>query len=81
MYSALGARLTLAAEHTVNGRFMGSGSDGVLGAVLPSPRVPGTAVDDPAHPAGRLAGVPVGLPGAAVAVPDWVIDHHATGGQ
>src|ERR1700693_5641361 len=32
-----------------------------------APLVPGTAVDDPPHPVGRLAGVPANLPRAAAA--------------
>ncbi len=33
-----------------------------------APLVPGTAVDDPPHPVGRLAGVPVSLLGAAATI-------------
>jgi hypothetical protein len=33
-----------------------------------APLVPGTALDDPPHPVGRLAGVPVSLLGAAAAI-------------
>jgi hypothetical protein len=46
-----------------------------------APLVPGTAVDDPPHPVGRVAGVPVSLLGAAAttatAVAGWFIDHRA----
>jgi hypothetical protein len=46
-----------------------------------APLVPGTAVDDPPHPVGRVAGVPVSLLGAAAttatAVVGWLIDRRA----
>lgn len=42
-----------------------------------APMVPGTAVDDPPHPVGRVAGVPVSLLGAAAttatAAAGWLI--------
>jgi hypothetical protein len=46
-----------------------------------APLVPGTAVDDPPHPVGRVAGVPVSLLGAAAttatAAAGWFIDRQA----
>ena len=46
-----------------------------------APLVPGTAVDDPPHPVGRVAGVPVSLLGAAAttatAAAGWFIDHQS----
>lgn len=43
-----------------------------------APLVPGTAVDDPPHPVGRLAGVPVNMLGAAAtiatAAAGWLTD-------
>jgi len=46
-----------------------------------APLVPGTAVDDPPHPVGRVAGVPVSLLGAAAttttAVAGWLIDRRS----
>jgi Family of unknown function (DUF6640) len=46
-----------------------------------APLVPGTAVDDPPHPVGRVAGVPVSLLGAAAttatAVAGWLVDRRA----
>src|SRR5215472_12462826 len=46
-----------------------------------APQVPGTAVDDPPHPVGRVAGVPVSLLGAAAttatAIAGWLIDRRA----
>jgi hypothetical protein len=46
-----------------------------------APLVPGTAVDDPPHPVGRVAGVPVSLLGAAAttatAIAGWLIDRRA----
>lgn len=46
-----------------------------------APVVPGTAVDDPPHPVGRVAGVPVSLLGAAAttatAAAGWLISHRA----
>lgn len=46
-----------------------------------APLVPGTALDDPPHPVGRIAGVPVSLLGAAAttatAVAGWLIDRRA----
>lgn len=52
-----------------------------------APLVPGTAVDDPPHPVGRVAGVPVSILGAAAttatAAAGWLIDRrsaHVAGG-
>ena len=46
-----------------------------------APLVPGTAVDDPPHPVGRVAGVPVSLLGAAAttatAAAGWFIDRQS----
>jgi hypothetical protein len=46
-----------------------------------APLVPGTGVDDPPHPVGRVAGVPVSLLGAAAttatAAAGWFIDHQS----
>jgi hypothetical protein len=46
-----------------------------------APLVPGTAVDDPPHPVGRVAGVPVSLLGAAAttatAAAGWLIDRRS----
>jgi hypothetical protein len=46
-----------------------------------APLVPGTTVDDPPHPVGRLAGVPVSLLGAAAttvtAAAGWFIDRRS----
>jgi hypothetical protein len=46
-----------------------------------APLVPGTAVDDPPHPVGRVAGVPVSLLGAAAttatAAAGWLIARRA----
>ena len=46
-----------------------------------APLVPGTAVDDPPHPVGRVAGVPVSLLGAAAttatAAVGWVMDRQS----
>ena len=46
-----------------------------------APLVPGTAVDDPPHPVGRVAGVPVSLLGAAAttatAAAGWFIDRRS----
>jgi hypothetical protein len=46
-----------------------------------APLVPGTAVDDPPHPVGRVAGVPVSLLGAAAAIATaaagWFIDRRS----
>jgi hypothetical protein len=46
-----------------------------------APLVPGTAVDDPPHPVGRVAGVPVSLLGAAAttaaAVAGWLLDRRS----
>jgi hypothetical protein len=46
-----------------------------------APLVPGTAVDDPPHPVGRVAGIPVSLLGAAAttatAVAGWLIDRRS----
>lgn len=46
-----------------------------------APLVPGAAVDDPPHPVGRLAGVPVSLLGAAAtiatAATGWYIDRRS----
>jgi hypothetical protein len=46
-----------------------------------APLVPGTTVDDPPHPVGRVAGVPVSLLGAAAttatAAAGWFIDHRS----
>jgi len=46
-----------------------------------APLVPGTTVDDPPHPVGRVAGVPVSLLGAAAttatAAAGWFIDRSA----
>ncbi|MGN6793087.1 MAG: DUF6640 family protein [Streptosporangiaceae bacterium] len=46
-----------------------------------APLVPGTAVDDPPHPVGRVAGVPVSLLGAAAttatAAAGWLIERRS----
>jgi hypothetical protein len=46
-----------------------------------APLVPGTAADDPPHPARRVAGVPVSLLGAAAtaatATTGWLIDRRS----
>jgi hypothetical protein len=46
-----------------------------------APLVPGTTVDDPPHPVGRVAGMPVSLLGAAAttatAAAGWVIDRQS----
>jgi hypothetical protein len=46
-----------------------------------APLVPGTAVDDPPHPVGRVAGMPVSLLGAAAttaaAAAGWLIDRRS----
>ena len=46
-----------------------------------APLVPGAAVDDPPHPVGRVAGVPVNLLGAAAttatAAAGWFVDHQS----
>jgi hypothetical protein len=50
-----------------------------------APLVPGTAVDDPPHPVGRVAGVPVSLLGAAAttatAAAGWLIDRQSVRGS
>ena len=49
-----------------------------------APLVPGTTVDDPPHPVGRVAGVPVSLLGAAAttatAAAGWFIDRRSARG-
>jgi hypothetical protein len=46
-----------------------------------APLVPGAAVDDPRHPVGRVAGVPISLLGAAAttatAAAGWLIDRRS----
>lgn len=46
-----------------------------------APLVPGTTVEDPPHPVGRVAGVPVSLLGAAAATAaaaaGWLIDRRS----
>ena len=50
-----------------------------------APLVPGTAVDDPPHPVGRVAGVPVSLLGAAAttatAAAGWLIARRSARAQ
>lgn len=49
-----------------------------------APLVPGTAVDDPPYPVGRVAGIPVSLLGAAAttatAAAGWFIDRRSAAG-